>query len=253
MSKKKKVKAKENVKEKKMESVTTESKQPQQEQLAAIGQLVASVTHELRNPLGTIRTSLYTIAKKTQNKGLNLEKILARAERNMDRCNNIIDDLLDYTRVRELNLQETQFDDWCTEILDEFTFPEGITVKNELNSEATITFEQERMCRCIINVLNNACQAIEKAELNGAEHELKIASNIEGNRLNINITDTGSGIPKQEIGKIFEPLYSTKKQGIGLGLPIVKQILEQHSGGVSITSDEGHGTAVHMWLPLHKN
>ncbi len=143
-------------------------------------------------------------------------------------------------------------DDWLTEILDEYEFPDVVTITRELASGITAEFEQARFYRCIINILSNACQAM-TSDVNlssGKKLQLTIDTFIDDSKLIIAISDTGPGIPNEELDKIFEPLYSTKVYGVGLGLPIVRQILEQDSGGITITSEKGQGTCVQLWLPL---
>ena len=224
----------------------------QKERMAVLGQLLATVSHELRNPLGTIHTSLYTLAQKITGKDQALlEKQIARAERSVIRCDTIIEELLDFTRSSELRLEETPLDDWCNEILNEYEFPDDIEIVKNLSSGATVNMEREKIRRCLINILNNACQAMLQPDISdlGKPFKLNFLTNQSDNKIWIEINDTGPGIAKSELSKIFEPLYSTKTYGVGLGLPIVKQIMEHHSGGISVSSKLGEGTSIKLWLP----
>ena len=220
------------------------------ERLAVLGQLTATVSHELRNPLGTIRASLYTIDNNLANKDSTLEDNLNRVERNIERCVNIIDRLLAYTPTSRHSIHSmilTNIDQWITEILDEYEFPEGIEVKRKMDAGVNVKCEKENIRRCIINVLDNACQAMTDNENSCAinkDNQLLIKINTTDNKLLIEISDTGVGIPMDKIDQIFEPLFSTKVYGVGLGLPIIKQIMEQHHGGVTINSVENEGTQV---------
>ena len=92
--------------------------------------------------------------------------------------------------------------------------------------------DKEKIRRCLVNIINNACQAMIQSDNNEETRPLKLNISTGYSDINawIEINDTGPGIPDKDIDKIFEPLYSTKTYGIGLGLPIVKQIMEQHSG-----------------------
>ncbi len=225
----------------------------QKERLATLGQLIATVSHELRNPLGTIRTTLYTMSQKLtgKNQGL-LEKQITRAERSVMRCGTIIEELLDFTRPSELYLEETLLDDLCNEVINEYAFPENIEISKKLSSGTTVKIDKEKIRRCLINIINNACQALLPSENNEVMRPLKINISTGYSDTNawIEINDTGSGIPDKEIDNIFEPLYSTKTYGIGLGLPIVKQIMEQHSGRISISNHTPRGACVKLWFPL---
>jgi len=223
------------------------------ERLAVLGKIIATVSHELRNPLGTIRTSLYTISQKLTGKDQVLvDKQIARAERNVMRCNTIIEELLDFTRSSDLQLENTALDDLCSEVLNEYEFPENIKITRKFLSNAIIKIDKEKIRRALINILNNACMAMPQSEINVIQNplKLKILTGRSDTKVWIEILDTGSGIPDTEINKIFEPLYSTRAYGIGLGLPIVKQIMEKHSGGISIDSKSGSETSVKLWFPI---
>ncbi len=215
-----------------------------QERLAALGQLTAVVSHELRNPLGTIRTSFYTIDRRLRGKMRDLEPALDRIERSILRCNAIIIDLLDFGRVRSLDLCDTEIDQWLEGAIDEFEIPENIVLSRELNCGASLPLDQERFLRCVLNVLSNACQAMPDGGM------LRVSSNREDGGVAIRLADTGCGIPPEKLEKILEPLYSTKTFGVGLGLPIVKQIIEQHGGRISVQSRPGDGTTIVLHLPM---
>jgi PAS domain S-box-containing protein len=229
----------------------------QKERLAALGQLVSIVSHELRNPLGTILASISFIREHLRGKGLGVDRALDRAERNVDRCDGIIDELLFYTRKRDLDLETTLIDTWLNEVLDEQSMPDGIMVKKELSAGKEILLDRERFRRCIVNLINNANEAMlaedgtpQKEHEGQVVGQLTVETRIEHNRLRVRISDTGPGIPQDELEKIFEPLYSTKSTGIGLGLSITKQIVEQHGGGIEIKSEPGNGATVTLWLPV---
>jgi len=216
-----------------------------QERLAVLGQLTATVSHELRNPLGTIRTSLYSITRRLHGKELGVGRALERIERSIRRCNGIITDLLDFSRSRTLDVKPTDVADWLAKLLQEYELPRGITLQTDLQGGPEIPLDRERFRRCMINVLNNACEA-----MGGTRGTLTVASGRENGRLVVRVVDSGGGIPPDRIAKIFEPLYSTKSFGVGLGLSIVQQIMELHQGGVEIESRPGRGTTVVLWLPV---
>jgi len=218
------------------------------ERLAVLGQLTATVSHELRNPLGTIRTSMYSIDERVRGRGLGVERALDRAERNIQRCDAIIEELLDYTRATRLRRVMTGLDEWLTGVLAEQSFPEGIGLTLNLRSAARVAIDHDRLQRCLNNVVGNACQAMAESEPPGGE--LVVGSAADGHRVVVTVCDNGPGMPAETLRRVFEPLFSTRSFGVGLGLPIVKQIMEQHGGGVEIESQEGEGTAVRLWLPL---
>jgi signal transduction histidine kinase len=222
-----------------------------QERLATLGKLTATVSHEIRNPLATIRASAFALDHKTRGRGLGVERPLDRIERNITRCDNIITELLDYTRMGALNSQPVLFDEWLQQVLDEQTCPKGITLSQELAAGVEIWLDPERFRRVIINLVDNACQAmLEWKQSNDKPLVLSIQSKVVDQQLRISISDTGPGIPPDVLPHIFDSLYSTKGFGMGLGLPIVKEIMNQHSGKIEITSEDGKGTQAILWLPL---
>ena len=168
------------------------------------------------------------------------------------RCDTIIEELLDFTRASDLQLENTALDNLCSEVLNEYEFPENIKITRKFLSNAIIKIDKEKIRRALINILNNACMAMFQSENNEIQNplKLKILTGHSDTKVWIEILDTGPGIPDTEINKIFEPLYSTRAYGIGLGLPIVKQIMEKHSGGISIESQSGGETSVKLWFPI---
>jgi C4-dicarboxylate-specific signal transduction histidine kinase len=225
------------------------------ERLAALGQLTATVSHELRNPLGAIRTAVYLIRGRTENQGLGVEAALERADRSITRCDNIITELLDFTRTTDLALESFRIGDWLDRVLYEQKAPECVAVRNESTTrEVEVAFDEDRFRRVIINIFNNACEAmIEDFERTGRQdYTLTINSGVAGDRLEMVFRDNGPGIAPDTLEKIWEPLFSTKSFGVGLGLPTVKQIMEQHGGGIEIQSQLGQGTEVVLWLPLNR-
>lgn len=219
------------------------------ERMATLGKLTATVSHELRNPLGTIRTSIYALRKHLKEENPKALNTLNRVERNIIRCDLIIEDLLNYSRIQDLNLKPTLIDKWIEEIVKEMGFPEGIAVEKKLKSGATIHMDQERFRRCIINIMTNAYQAIQ--EKNDSEKKwVRITTYQEDKQIIVDISDNGVGFEMSNVKKIYEPLYSTKTFGIGLGIPITKQIIEQHGWSMEITGAPREGATVTIKIPV---
>jgi signal transduction histidine kinase len=170
-------------------------------------------------------------------------------ERSIARCDRIINDLLDYSRLRELRRRSWEIDPWIDEVLDDQKLPKDITLIRHLGVPGRhASFDADLMRRAMTNLLENAVHAL--AETGAAERLIIVGTRAKSERLELTIGDTGPGIATDILPKVFEPLFSTKGFGAGLGLPMVKQIIEQHGGSIVIASTSGIGTTVTMLLPL---
>ncbi|HWE76764.1 MAG TPA: ATP-binding protein [Stellaceae bacterium] len=222
----------------------------QRERLSALGQLTATVAHELRNPLSAIRNTVYTFKELTANKGLNLDRPIERVERSISRCDRIIGELLDFTRVRELKRNVSSFDKWLDEVLNDQKLPPGITLVRNLSAQGhAINFDSERMRQVVINLIDNAAQAMGGPDKTARDGRIVVTTAARLNAFELVIADNGPGIPAENLAKVFEPLFSTKSFGTGLGLPMVKQIVGQHDGTIDISSSPNKGTKVTIHLP----
>ncbi len=230
-----------------------ESEVLRQERLATLGQLTATVSHELRNPLGVIRTSAFIANEGQSDATPRVRRALERIERSVVRCDRIISELLDFTRISELEPEPTPLDSWLGSTLSEQALPSGVELRRDFNTAGLdITIDRDRIRRAVINVFDNACQAMTDpaTENDGdADHILTVTTRVSDDRIEIVFEDNGPGIPADVRPMIFEPLFSTKGFGVGLGLPTVKQIMEQHGGGIDIDSVPGQGARVRLWLP----
>lgn len=222
-----------------------------QERLATLGQLTGTVSHELRNPLGTIQTSVEVLRRALPDSRGEVDRALQRIERNIHRCEGIINELLDYSRGSPPQLQRVQVDAWLRDVLAGYAHPLRIAL--ERIDAVSAEFDPERLRRAMINVLDNAWQACgERGVAGGDAPCVRIAVRAVDARLQIDIADNGVGMEPDVLARVFEPLFSTRAFGVGLGLAIVRQILEQHGGGVAIDSVAGQGTCVRLWLPWHE-
>ena len=234
----------------------TETRQElmQQERLATIGQLTATVSHELRNPLGTLNSSVAVLRKYADGSDGPVRAELDRLQRNIWRCVHIIDDLLDFSRDKRITLQPVQMDAWIAGQLKEYELPDGTRLRMDLRSGASALLDSDRFRQAVANVLQNAHQAITLREgaSRGEDGVLQVATRAVGERFELSVTDNGAGIRDDARDKIFTPLFSTKAFGVGLGMPLVKHIVERHHGGIDVESEWGKGTTVTIWLPLTK-
>jgi signal transduction histidine kinase len=223
-----------------------------QERLAALGQLTGTVSHELRNPLGAMRNAVTALKKLAPADQALMARSVAVVDRCVTRCDNIISDLLDYSKARPLHLESTPIDIWLAQILDEYEVPSGISLVRKLESGVALACDRDRLRRVLINLLDNACQAIQgnAEEVPAGEHVLSVSARQAAGCVEIAVRDSGPGIAADDLERIFEPLYSTKAFGMGLGLSIVKRIVEQHDGEIDVTCEPGRGAEFVFRLPL---
>ena len=221
------------------------------ERLSTIGQLTATVAHELRNPLSAIKNTVFALKEVTAGNGPGAARLVSRMERSLDRCNQIIAELLDYSRMRKLQCEAQCLDAWLGEVLDEQDVPPHLAVTRDLSAgDAFVNLDPERFRRVIINLFDNAAQALKEAAERCPEPAIVVRTRRDDGHIEIVVEDNGPGIPQETLARIFEPLFSTKSFGTGLGLPMVKQIIAQHDGDIEITSAPGTGTRARIRLPL---
>jgi NO-binding membrane sensor protein with MHYT domain/anti-sigma regulatory factor (Ser/Thr protein kinase) len=225
----------------------TQARLLRQERLSALGELTATIAHELRNPMGAASNTIFTIKQMAAGAGLDLARPIGRLERSIARCERIIGDLLNFSSPRDVQRRPLAIDDWLQTVLDEQRLPEGVTLARALGvGQASV--DAGLLRRVIENLIENACQAVAEHHEPG-ERRVTVASRVSGDGLEISVADTGAGIPASILPKVFDPLFSTKSFGTGLGLPVAKEIVEQHGGTIAIESVEGSGTKVTLRIP----
>ena len=229
--------------------------------LSQLGQLTATVAHELRNPLGAVRTSAFLLERKLKGKDLGIEQQIERINTGILRCDVIITQLLDFARQRALSTQHVQMDTWLAAVVREEVskLPADQKVEIELGlGNLEVEFDAASLSRVIINLLSNASEALAgmQAPRQGVlpdtsfKPTITISSCKTARGAEICIADNGPGMIPEILDKMRQPLFTTKSFGTGLGIPAVEKVLEQHHGGLDISSRPGQGTEAIAWLPL---
>jgi signal transduction histidine kinase len=226
--------------------------------MAQLGQLTATVAHELRNPLGAVRTSAFLLERKVKDKGLGVEPQLDRISNGVTRCDNIISQLLDFARTKAIQPESLPFDEWLLKTIEEEAerLPGSVTVEvNAGLGDMTVAFDPLRMSRVLINLLANASEAMvgkgdDTAKFAIPSPRITVTSRQTARGIELSLSDNGPGISKEHAEKIFEPLFTTKSFGTGLGLPAVQKIVEQHGGGLEVQSNPGQGAKFIAWWPI---
>ncbi len=226
--------------------------------LAQMGQLVATVAHEIRNPLSAVRTSAFLLRRKLIGQAVNVDAQLLRIDNSVARCDGVITQFLDYARSHQLEYQEYNFDDWVVKLVEEEAqkLPAAVEVECDLGLESrTVSFDQSRLSRALINLISNASEAMvgkgdDPAKFATQAPKITIVTRCSERGVEIDVCDSGPGIAEEHVAKIFEPLFTTKSFGTGLGLPAVVQVLEQHGGGLNVKGGLGTGATFTAWIPL---
>jgi signal transduction histidine kinase len=199
------------------------------ERLSVIGELASRLAHDLRNPLSIIKTEveLFKLKNKTNENGL---QSFSRIERAVNKINYQIEGVLDFVRSKPLNVEKNSIQKVIQSAISHIIIPDG--VKIILHQKDAIVFCDARQIEVVFeNIITNAIQAIKNIGT------ITISIIDKNAFVDIQITDTGPGIPEDIISKIFEPLFTTRQQGTGLGLASVKKIIEQHHGTISVNNN----------------
>ncbi len=213
--------------------------------LAVIGELAASVGHDLRNPLTGISGAVYYLKLKLVDKmDDKMREMFEIIENDIKYANKIVNDLLDFSREINLQLSKISIKEVVKRILTEIEIPENIKVVNLTKNTHVLSVDVSQIKRVFHNIIRNAIQAMP----NGGT--LKITSRKTKNFVRIGFHDTGIGISKENMNKLFKPLFTTKAKGIGLGLSICKRIVEAHGGKIAVQSEVGKGTCFTVILPI---
>jgi len=216
-----------------------------QERLAAIGQVAAAVGHELRNPLGVLTNSLYLIRTALPSGDTErIERHLATADREIGAAVVIVEGLLDFARQSEPELEEFDLDDLVDEALSVAAPPAGIDVaRRRLDDVGGVRGDRQQLRQVLLNLLTNAYAAMD------GEGVIMIDAVADGKRVEIRVSDTGTGMDEDTVNHIFDPFYTRKAKGIGLGLAVTRRIVEAHGGTIAVRSAPGEGTTFAVKLP----
>jgi signal transduction histidine kinase len=215
------------------------------EKLSIIGKLAGIISHELRNPLGVIGNSTYFLNMKLNNVDDKVKKHINILQKEVKRATRLISELLEYSKIKVPRYLMSNINKIIKIVMDDLDIPENLFVSLNLNeSIPSIMVDPESIKRVIFNILINAIQAM----LNGGK--LEIITQLSQNNIEILVTDTGIGIPKSNLKKIFKPLFSTKINGIGLGLSIARDIINSHNGIIEVESEENEGSKFLIKIPI---
>lgn len=215
------------------------------ERLAAIGELAAMVGHDLRNPMTAIKNAAYYLKKKgTACPEATRVEMLLIIDDAIERANKIVNDLLEYSREIRLELQPCTPRVLLTEALRYVKVPSAIELLDETADAPEMLVDKDKMVRVFVNLIKNAVDAMPSGGM------LKVVSRWKADAVELVFSDTGVGIPDEVKARLFNPLVTTKAQGMGFGLAICKRIVEAHRGTIAVESAPGKGATFTITLPL---
>ncbi len=226
-----------------------ESKLMQSEKMAAIGQLAAGIAHELRNPLAIVMNALYDVRQVLGTAPAEVLEDLHIAEEEISRAQAIIKNLLEFSRESGADIERVDVNDLLSrtvQLLQKYLQNAGVRVSADLGEIPPCIGNANAMRQILLNLITNAVQAMPR----GGELFLR-TGRANGDRVRLEVRDTGVGIPPAHLHDIFNPFYTTKApgQGTGLGLSVVHSILQRYRGEIRVTSEVGAGTTFTIELP----
>jgi len=222
----------------------------QMEKLASLGTFTAGVAHELNNPLNNISSSLQIILEEWDSEADEFKKsLLHDVEDQVERGQNIIKALFDFSRTDGLDLQEVNFYGVVNQAIKRIRekIPENIDLDVEVAEDVQAYLSYEHVQQVLINLILNAVQAME----DGGNMRIAAYHEPKENNFCFEVADTGKGITQEQLNKIFDPFYTTKEpsKGTGLGLSITHGIVQQHGGKIDVSSQPGEGSKFTVCLP----
>lgn len=223
------------------------------EHLTAVGQLSRSMAHEIRNPLNFINLSIdYINGKYMPQDAKDKERfnsLISGIKIEIQRLDKLVNEFLNYSKPIKMNKRKVRF----KEIIDELLSivhakaeADRINILYEIDTDRELIIDPELIKSCILNLFTNAFNAMQDID---RERFLKIKTELINNEFILTVSDNGEGVSSESISKIFEPFFSTKKEGLGLGLPFTKRVIEEHGGRVEFKSVKNEGSEVKIILP----
>jgi signal transduction histidine kinase len=216
----------------------------QKERLAALGQVAGGVAHEIRNPLAAIANAAYYLKRKVvAEPGSRVERHLGIIEEQIAHANEVITRLLDFARGSTPEAQRLDVAELVAEALGQAQLPKTVRVEKKLDAGLAVRADRRQMVQVLVNLLTNASQAME------GKGRIVVRAAKENGGVAIRVIDSGPGIASEHLARVFEPLYSTKAVGVGLGLAISRNFVQANQGRIELQSEPGSGATAVVRLP----
>ncbi|MBC15414.1 MAG: hypothetical protein CL942_00020 [Desulfovibrio sp.] len=218
----------------------------QREKMAAVGNLAAGVAHEVRNPLSSIK-GYATFFAGLFDKESEEHKAASVMISETERLNRVISELLELSRPSDFNFQPIEVSvvlDTIARLIQQDVKSNNIQLEIDLPQDtSSFNMDGDRMVQALLNICLNGIQAMDNAG------KLAIAADASNTALTLSVSDTGTGIPQENLEAVFDPYFTTKSKGTGLGLAVVRKIIDGHGGTIEIQSEEGKGATFVITIP----
>jgi signal transduction histidine kinase len=223
----------------------TQAELVQRERLATLGQLASSVGHELRNPLGVMTNAVYYLKMIQPDPPPQVAEYLGILRHQIGLAEKIVGDLLDFARLKKPQLQIVEVRRLIAEQIARLGSVSNVTINSECPENLpAVNVDPIHIGQIMLNLLTNAQQAMEST--GGV---ITVRARASGSAVVIDVADTGPGISDELLEKIFEPLFTTKARGIGLGLAVSQSLASANGGQLTVTSTLGHGATFSLAMP----
>ncbi len=225
----------------------------QAEKLASIGRISAGIAHEIRNALTSVKLNIQKLVQSDRLDETEKEH-LSISQEGIGQMEKFVKELLDFTRVSELNLArfslEQILDESIKTLADTLELKKVVLEKSYKKGLPQVLVDADKLKQVFLNILRNAYDAVgEKGKINIS---LSLLKEQEGSKIRVFISDNGCGIPEENRETIFEPFFTTKASGIGLGLPIARKIIEQHRGTIRVKENAAQGISFDILIPTEE-
>lgn len=218
------------------------------ERFSAVGKLLSKVAHDLRNPMGTLRASLHTVREAADvGDGELQQRAVARADAMVGHLETMTAELLDFGAQASGHPTDLALETWLQRLVAEYEAPEGVSFLTAVEPGLFVRADPLGLRRALMNLLSNAADATTAGER--GDGRVRLTARRDGSEVRLTVSDTGVGIPQENLGMVFEPLYTTKPDGRGLGMSIVRDVADSHRGRLEVDSAPGRGTSVSLILP----
>ena len=222
------------------------------DRLAALGTLTAGLAHEIRNPLVAIKTFIQLLPQRFDDKEFR-EHFLQITAGEVDRLSYLVTELLDFARPSQPNLRKEDINnvaDKMITLIKTQAKKKNLKIDKRFSQDTPpVMIDKEQIKQVLLNLFLNAIDATPENGTITFESRL-ISKTHENDYVQVEVRDTGKGIPKDDIEQIFTPFFTTKNEGSGLGLPISYRIVEEHSGYMEVESNKDEGTSFYVNLPI---